>query len=110
MLSPRFVAIPVVLLFCAASILFSYRPSVVQARESFSLFPMRIGSWTGEGGEYSAQIVEALKFEDYLLANYTQSGDPKQVNFYVAYYRAQGLGSAAHSPRTCIPGDGWEIE
>ena len=31
------------------------------------------------------------------------------VNFYVAYYRSQRKGQSAHSPRTCIPGGGWEI-
>lgn len=109
-LSPRIVAIPVVLCFLAASILISQRSFVAQARESFALFPMRIGSWTGHSEELSSQIVEALKVEDYLFANYSQGGDGQSVNFYVAYYMAQGLGSAAHSPRTCIPGGGWEID
>ena len=31
------------------------------------------------------------------------------VNFYVAYYGSQRKGESAHSPRTCIPGGGWEI-
>jgi EpsI family protein len=32
------------------------------------------------------------------------------VNFYVAYYASQRKGEAVHSPRSCIPGDGWRIE
>ena len=32
------------------------------------------------------------------------------VNFYVAYYADQAAGSAAHSPRACIPGGGWLIK
>jgi EpsI family protein len=31
------------------------------------------------------------------------------VNFYVAYYASQRKGESAHSPRSCIPGGGWEI-
>jgi EpsI family protein len=31
------------------------------------------------------------------------------VNLYVAYYASQGGGESSHSPRTCIPGDGWAI-
>jgi EpsI family protein len=31
------------------------------------------------------------------------------VNLYIAYYRSQRKGQSAHSPRTCIPGGGWEI-
>ena len=32
------------------------------------------------------------------------------INFYVAYYADQAAGSAAHSPRACIPGGGWLIK
>ena len=32
------------------------------------------------------------------------------MNFYVAYYADQAAGSAAHSPRACIPGGGWLIK
>jgi len=43
-----------------------------------------------------------------LLADYrAAAGVP--VNFYVAYYGSQRKGQSAHSPRTCIPGGGWEI-
>ena len=31
------------------------------------------------------------------------------VNLYVAYYASQRKGESAHSPRTCIPGGGWQI-
>ena len=43
------------------------------------------------------------------MADYqNDSGDA--VNFYVAYYADQQAGSAAHSPRACIPGGGWKID
>jgi EpsI family protein len=32
------------------------------------------------------------------------------VNFYVASYASQRKGQSAHSPRSCIPGGGWEIQ
>ena len=51
--------------------------------------------------------VDVLRFDDYLLANYQGSGGA--VNVYAAYYRSQEKGRAAHSPKACIPGDGWEI-
>ena len=31
------------------------------------------------------------------------------INLYVAYYGSQRTGAAIHSPRSCIPGGGWEI-
>ena len=31
------------------------------------------------------------------------------MNFYIAYYGSQRAGASIHSPRSCIPGGGWEI-
>jgi len=49
-----------------------------------------------------------LKLSDYILANFAATGKAP-VNFYVAFYASQRKGESAHSPRSCIPGDGWEI-
>ena len=54
------------------------------------------------------EYVKALRFDDYLLADYSGPGGAP-INFYVAYYQSQRKGQSAHSPRTCIPGGGWEI-
>jgi EpsI family protein len=35
--------------------------------------------------------------------------DAGNVNFYTAYYDSQRSGAAIHSPRSCMPGDGWRI-
>jgi EpsI family protein len=51
---------------------------------------------------------EALKLDDYLLADYIDaSGSP--VNLYVAYYSSQRKGESVHSPRSCLPGGGWQM-
>lgn len=80
------------------------------ARDSFVDFPMGIGTWMGRSQVMESMYVQQLKFDDYLLADYH---DPAQrvapVNVYVAYYRAQHSGQSVHSPKTCIPGGGWEI-
>ena len=31
------------------------------------------------------------------------------VELYVAWYDSQRAGRSAHSPRTCLPGGGWQI-
>jgi EpsI family protein len=43
------------------------------------------------------------------MADYVGPGR-EVVNFYVAYYSSQRKGESAHSPRTCIPGGGWQIQ
>jgi EpsI family protein len=32
------------------------------------------------------------------------------VNLYIAYYNSQRKGEAVHSPRSCLPGGGWQME
>ncbi|MBI3802952.1 MAG: VPLPA-CTERM-specific exosortase XrtD [Nitrospirae bacterium] len=84
------------------------REEIVPPRLFFSDFPMRVAGWKGKPLVMDQAYREALRFDDYLLANYQQPGDPP-VNLYAAYYRSQKKGQSAHSPRTCIPGGGWEI-
>jgi exosortase D (VPLPA-CTERM-specific) len=80
------------------------------ARASFVDFPMGLGSWVGRAQIMEPVYVQVLKFDDYLLADYVDSGrHVPPVNLYVAYYRSQHSGQSVHSPKTCIPGGGWEI-
>ena len=53
--------------------------------------------------------IDTLKFDDYVIADYKDK-DGRLVNFYVAYYGSQSKGESAHSPRSCIPGGGWQIK
>jgi EpsI family protein len=55
-------------------------------------------------------IYDTLKLTDYLLRDYIAAREPVGINFYIAYYASQRKGEAVHSPRSCIPGDGWQIE
>jgi exosortase D (VPLPA-CTERM-specific) len=71
-------------------------------------FPLQLENWRGEPLAMEKQYLDALKLDDYVLANY-HAGALPPVNFYVAYYSAPIKGRSAHSPKTCIPGDGWEI-
>jgi len=83
------------------------RDSVPPPRQNFVDFPMHVAGWQGEPMVMERQYVDVLRFDDYLLANYQGPGGP--INVYAAYYRSQEKGRATHSPKTCIPGGGWEI-
>ena len=54
--------------------------------------------------------MDGLQPSDYILAEYHRSSDPNPVNFYIAFYASQRTGTAIHSPRSCLPGGGWEIK
>jgi exosortase D (VPLPA-CTERM-specific) len=84
------------------------RVEAQQERASLVEFPMSFASWEGRRDSLERVYLDELKLDDYLLANF-RAATTSQVNFYVAYYDSQRKGESAHSPRSCIPGGGWEI-
>lgn len=107
--SQLYVASGVLAIALAASTQLASRVEIIPDRATFAEFPVRIGEWSGNQQRMDQIIVDALKFDDYLLTDYTsKQGAP--VNLYIAYYGSQRKGESVHSPRSCIPGDGWRIE
>ena len=91
-----------------ASTLMVEREEVSQHRAMFVDFPMNLEGWLGTSLTLEKQYIDALRFDDYVLADY-RFGDGQPVNLYAAYYRSQRKGQSAHSPQSCLPGGGWEI-
>jgi len=91
------------------ALLLPKRVEQIPARKDFSEFPMHLASWNGQREPMESVYIDALKFSDYIMANYSR-GTGDGVNFYVAYYNSQRKGEAVHSPKVCLPGGGWVIE
>lgn len=85
------------------------RNEVVPQRTEFRQFPLTMAGWIGRRQTMEQQYIDTLKFDDYILADYVKEGVRAPVNFYSAYYASQRKGESIHSPRSCIPGGGWEI-
>lgn len=80
-------------------------------RQSFADFPLQLGEWEGTARPLEQVYIDALRFDDYLLADFHQKPEEAlPINLYVAYYHSQRSGESIHSPKSCIPGDGWLIE
>jgi exosortase D (VPLPA-CTERM-specific) len=77
-------------------------------RASFAEFPMQLGNWQGAPSVLDPVYRNELKLDDYLLADYREAADPP-VNVWIAYYESQRKGQSVHSPRSCLPGGGWEF-
>ena len=84
------------------------QPEVPPARAEFAEFPLQIGEWTGQRAALEPAVLNLLRLDDYLLADY-RGADGTPINFYVAFYQSQRNGLSIHSPRRCIPAGGWEI-
>jgi exosortase D (VPLPA-CTERM-specific) len=91
-----------------ASTVMVEREEVPPPRSMFIDFPMKLDGWLGISLTLEKKYIDALRFDDYVLADY-QFGDGQPVNLYAAYYRSQRKGQSAHSPQSCLPGGGWEI-
>ena len=98
----------VILLVAAMSLILPERQEDFPDRQTFASFPQNISGWVSQTKELEVQYINALKFEDYLLANYAKGKNG--VELYIAYYDSQRKGESAHSPSSCLPGAGWRIE
>jgi exosortase D (VPLPA-CTERM-specific) len=102
---------------CAALLAFSAamtfalpeRSDLTPTRTSLANLPLELGAWSGRRDALERVYLDALRLDDYAMANYKRSGASSPVNLYVAYYDSQRTGESAHSPRSCLPGGGWEI-
>ncbi|MCG8053958.1 MAG: VPLPA-CTERM-specific exosortase XrtD [Candidatus Thiodiazotropha endolucinida] len=96
-------------LIAVGSLYVKSQQQILPDRQDFSSFPARIGSWLGDEDILEERYLKSLRLDDYIIGDYTNSSFGP-INLYVAYYASQQAGSAAHSPRSCIPGGGWEID
>ena len=77
-------------------------------RAAFVDFPLQLGPWHGRPESLEAVYLDALKLDDYLLADFVDPAG-NVVNVYIPYYNSQRKGEAVHSPRSCLPGGGWQM-
>lgn len=103
-----YISLALILVFNILAFILPDREELIPERAKFSLFPTIINDWTGHRESLSGVYLRELKLSDYILANYSNNKEDT-VNFYSAYYDTQRKGVSAHSPKSCLPGDGWEI-
>ncbi|MES9993386.1 MAG: VPLPA-CTERM-specific exosortase XrtD [Candidatus Thiodiazotropha sp.] len=107
--SVHYAILGAVTLIAVSSLYIDTQREILPERQNFSGFPLQIDNWRGDEDRLEDIYLKSLKLDDYLISDYADSSG-SEVNFYIAYYASQQAGSAAHSPRSCIPGGGWEIE
>lgn len=109
-LSPLASATVLLLVGAIAGAFIGERAEATPARSNLSTFPLILGNWHGQESGLDREVLTALKLTDYVNASYVSGDDAQPIDLYIAYYSSQRKGASVHSPRSCIPGDGWEIE
>ena len=85
----------------------SIKPAVsFRAHRPLRDFPAAIDAWHSQDLPYDAETVEEIGVDDYTNREYFGGG--RSVELYIGYYKDQRSGDAIHSPKNCLPGEGWE--
>jgi len=75
-------------------------------RERLPRFPR--GWETGKEERFhSAAGARRSRAGEFLERNYSRTPDEPSVDFFLAYFSQQRMGSTMHSPQNCLPGSGW---
>lgn len=106
--APFYVAVALVLVVIGLSNVSPERKEIIPQRQLFAFFPMMLSEWSGTPKRLDAVYVDALNFDDYLMADY-QNALGSTVHLYAGYYATQRADKVPHSPRACLPGGGWKI-
>src|SRR5437588_6195100 len=73
------------------------------------IFPGTVGPWTKVSeSDPESDITDLLRADDWLNREYVSPLG--KVNFWVAFYKTQRTGVSPHSPKVCLPGNGWQPE
>lgn len=56
------------------------------------------------------EVQDVLKATDTLSRIYQDSSSPYGVSLFIAFFKSQRNGVAPHSPKNCLPGNGWVPE
>lgn len=56
------------------------------------------------------EVQAVLKADDTLSRHYARPGVPQGAGLFIAFFRTQRGGVAPHSPKNCLPGNGWVAE
>jgi len=76
-------------------------------REPLSSFPRSLSAREGTDYTITPDIREVLGNGDFLWRLYTDPAGAPDVDLFVAYFASQRAGDTLHSPKNCLPGDGW---
>jgi exosortase D (VPLPA-CTERM-specific) len=86
------------------------RQESIPQRATLSTFPLVVAEWRGREDPVERQFLDVLKADDTFLGTYARQSDTVPTMLWIAYYGSQREGRAVHSPKTCLPGGGWEVQ
>jgi EpsI family protein len=81
-------------------------PTASPVHKPLREFPAAIALWHSEDIPFDPEVVKEIGVDDYTNREYFGGGPI--IELYIGYYKDQRSGDAIHSPKNCLPGEGWE--
>jgi EpsI family protein len=104
----RFVITAVLLMTAVILLRLHNHGEVFPPRPPLASFPLRLGGWTGSDLPMAPDTLAILGPGEFVFRDYgNNSEDTPPVNLLIAYFPTQEAGDAIHSPKHCLPGNGW---
>lgn len=80
----------------------------VELDRPLSEFPVVVADWQGRDFRLGERLEAKLGVTSYLYRTYTRNSRDV-LHLYVGFYDSQKHGDMIHSPKNCLPGNGWYI-
>ncbi len=110
-LKNRFALVLSLLLACQAvgAYLIDKRAENTPVIAPLSTFPTNFAGWRMlKDYPLEDEVAKVLQATDTITRDYANTKEG--VNLYIAYFKSQRSGVAPHSPKNCLPGNGWVSE
>jgi EpsI family protein len=84
------------------------RGEVFPPRQPLASFPSQFGSWQAFDLPIPQDELEILGRGEFVMRNYRDTAEESpDINLFMAYFPSQRAGDTPHSPKHCLPGNGW---
>lgn len=80
---------------------------IIPVYRNLGAFPKAVGSLQGEDLALSSEVRQSLGPGEFLFRDYVAADRASGVNLFVAYFPSQRTGDTIHSPKNCLPAEGW---
>jgi EpsI family protein len=107
-LKSRAARLVTILLLVQAAVLYSsIRPEAIPLSHPLAEVPRSLGGWQLQSEGVIDPETQAVLQADDVLDRFYAAPSGEKANLFIAAFRSQRNGKAPHSPKNCLPGNGW---
>jgi EpsI family protein len=83
---------------------------VIPSSDPLSQLPRTVGAWEGSDIPIDSNTRRVLGKGSFLSRAYSRAQNENAVTLFIGYFPQQRAGVTVHSPKHCLPGNGWDFE